>query len=420
MAWYSIIVRKLHWRIWLVVAGSVTVLSLILGIAWYLSEQARLSEPALCEVTIHDAAGGLIDSETEPVQFMPGGGLQFKATINENGRPVRAEVQVKPRIQNDLEDVWWGWLRPPYGFWWALVFTGLTVMVAVLPLARQLTRQLETLKSGVERWGRGDLSMRFPEMGCDEVADLGRHFNTAAGRLGAMIESQKSLLAHASHELRSPLARIRMAMDLAPRSQAARQRAYAEILHNLNELDELIENILLASRLEIRPPGLYEDVEQVDLIGLVAEECARTGATLNIAPNITANPAGAAIYGSLMLLRRAVRNLLENAANHGRRSDGTSETSVLLECEDAENPAVLIHVDDRGPGVPVNQRQYIFEPFYTLPAGNQRGFGLGLAMVRTIAQRHGGSVTYSDREGGGARFTLCLPRRSALSATQQS
>lgn len=258
--------------------------------------------------------------------------------------------------------------------------------------------------------------LAVPTPGADETIDSARHFSAAANRIAALIDSQKSLLIHASHELRSPLTRIRMAVELAWQSDTGGQRARTEILHNLNELDRIIEKILLASRVEIKS-SLY-DAEPVDLIGLLNEACVHPSITLSIAPGVTANPSDFVVRGSPLLLRQAVCNLLENAAQHGKHADGTSQTSVLLEYENTAPPAVLVHVDDCGPGIPADQREHIFEPFYVIPSTPTRGFGLGLALVRIIAQRHGGSVTCSGREGGGMRFTLRLPSQEVAPQAQ--
>ena len=140
-------------------------------------------------------------------------------------------------------------------------------------------------------------------------------------------------------------------------------------------------------------------VEPVDLIGLAAEECARHGAELDVA----AADAEVMLTGVPRLLRRLIRNLLENARRYG---DGEVRVSVRREGAHA-----VLRVSDRGPGVPPAERERIFEPFYRLPGASERegGVGLGLALVKSIAQRHGGSVRCEDAQGGGAQFTVTLP-----------
>ncbi len=408
--------RKLYLRIWLTVAGSVAVLGLLVGWAWHVADEQRDRErerqlPQPREVLVRDAAGALIGTAEAQPRRVPGQGFEFAVTLD-NGQVLNLQMAPRPGRGGGpgprRSDPPWSWLRPPYGFQWMLGLAGLVVMAVLFPVARRLTQRLEALQRGVQRWGEGDLSARLPEGGQDEVADLSRRFNAAAERVqslmasqAALLQSQKSLLANASHELRSPLARIRMAVELSGTqgSPAARD----EIQRSITELDQLVDEILLASRLDAREADIGT-VESVDLIGLLAEECARVGAVFEL-PEGTGE---VVVPGVARLLRRAVRNLLENAVRHGRRT-GHAEVVAQLSLEGGY---AVLHIDDRGPGVPPDQRERIFEPFYRLPGASERegGVGLGLALVRQIAARHGGSVACDNREGGGARFTLRLPK----------
>ena len=408
--------RKLYLRIWLTVAGSVAVLGLLVGWAWHVADEQRDRErerqlPQPREVLVRDAAGALIGTAEAQPRRVPGQGFEFAVTLD-NGQVLNLQMAPRPGRGGGpgprRSDPPWSWLRPPYGFQWMLGLAGLVVMAVLFPVARRLTQRLEALQRGVQRWGEGDLSARLPEGGQDEVADLSRRFDAAAERVqslmasqAALLQSQKSLLANASHELRSPLARIRMAVELSGTqgSPAARD----EIQRSITELDQLVDEILLASRLDAREADIGT-VESVDLIGLLAEECARVGAVFEL-PECTGE---VVVPGVARLLRRAVRNLLENAVRHGRRT-GRAEVVAQLSLEGGH---AVLHIDDRGPGVPPDQRERIFEPFYRLPGASERegGVGLGLALVRQIAARHGGSVACDNREGGGARFTLRLPK----------
>jgi signal transduction histidine kinase len=288
-----------------------------------------------------------------------------------------------------------------------LSLVGVAVALATYPIIRKLTRRLELLQNGVEQWGAGNLSARVPETGQDEVAFLARRFNAAAERVEtlvksheALLASQKSLLANASHELRSPLTRIRMGLELmgVTSSPAFRQ----EIERNIAELDQLIEEILLASRLDAREADLGT-IESVDLVGLAAEECARVRAELDVPHSAPAGAAPLVVQGVTKLLRRAVRNLLDNARRHGA---GSITVTLAQTGQQAE-----IRVCDRGPGVPSELQQRIFEPFYRLPGATERdgGVGLGLALVKSITIRHGGTVACDNRPDGGACFVIRLP-----------
>ncbi|MFO1337151.1 MAG: ATP-binding protein [Burkholderiaceae bacterium] len=299
---------------------------------------------------------------------------------------------------------------PPKPSDW-LTSLGLVALLAMLflavaggayPVVRRLTRRLEQLKQGVEDFGAGALDRRIPAGGGDEVAAVAASFNRAAERIEALVRSNQSLLANASHELRSPLARLKMAVamlgDAPPAMQAGLKR---EIDTNIAELDALVEEVLLSSRLDA---GAMPDLgEPVDLAGMVAEEAARVGAELDAAPE------GAALQlrGSERLLRRAARNLLENARRYG----GGEVTVELLS---RPSGRVELRVCDRGPGVPEAARERIFEPFYRLPGHAERegGVGLGLALVRQIATAHQGSVHGEARDGGGSGFVLSLPAKA--------
>ena len=177
----------------------------------------------------------------------------------------------------------------------------------------------------------------------------------------------------------------------------------------------MIEEILLASRLDAKEADLGT-VESVDLVGLAAEECARVGAELDVqnpaaqSANDGAKPVSQElrVQGVSKLLRRALRNLLENAGRHGANSSGAGEITVTLRTMQSD---ALITVYDRGPGVPVAYQERIFEPFFRLPGASEQsgGVGLGLALVKSIASRHGGSVWCENRPQGGACFAICLP-----------
>ena len=291
-------------------------------------------------------------------------------------------------------------LRPPWlpdgmGLVLLLVIIFLAVAAGSWPVVRRLTRRLEALKQGVEAFGAGALHQRVSEEGRDEVAALGTSFNRAAARIEALLRSHQSLLANASHELRSPLARLKMAVQmLEDSSEPQRARLKREIDTNIAELDALVEEVLLASRLGGAAASLAR--EGVNLLAVAAEEAARVGAV--------AQGDDAQVQGDEKLLRRAARNLLENARRYGGNE---VEVSVRGTAAGAE-----LQVSDRGPGVPDAHRERIFEAFFRLPGHAERegGVGLGLALVRQIAQAHGGSVRCEPRAGGGSCFVLSLPR----------
>ena len=398
----------LYVRIWLAVVATVVVLTFLVGAAWRLN--ADPPQLPIREVLVHNAEGEVIGrAQTRPDRKF-GEDLEF-AIVTKDGQTLNLLLP-RPKRPPGAP-----WMRQPFGFGfgWMLVLVGLAVALGAYPVMRRLTLRLEALQRGVERWGAGDLSARMNVEGSDEVAFLAGRFNHAAERIETLMESHKSLLANASHELRSPLARIRMGLELMSPGSASPQRL--EISRSITELDQLIDEILLASRLDTRQADA-EPFETLDLTGLAAEECSRVNAELKAelqpAPSAQKGIKGLAstehsltVQGSARLLRRLIRNLLENA----RRYSSGDISLELAQTRVGGQPLAVIKVNDRGPGVPAAQRERIFEPFYRLPGASERegGVGLGLALVKSISLRHGGSVRCEARSGGGASFVVELP-----------
>ncbi len=307
--------------------------------------------------------------------------------------------------------------RPPNALFNIFFVAAIGIALGAYPVVRRLTRRLERLQASVDTWGQGKLSTRVDIGGQDEVGRLAHSFNQAGERIEALVQAQKSLLANASHELRSPLARIRMALELLPSEQ--NPAVQKELTRNIHELDQIIDEILLSSRLDATDQQ-DASLEAIDCVGLLAEECARVDAEMEIdwGQTPTAQQGDIITLGEAKLLRRMLRNLLENARRHGAVHTNNADADA-----DANNGILAIirqrdkHIEfdicDRGPGVPEAEREHIFAPFFRLSGAREAdgGVGLGLALVRQIAQRHGGSVACLAREGGGSCFRLSLPVR---------
>lgn len=430
----------LYVRIWLAVVATVVVLTFLMAAAWRFTKDPP--QLPIREVLVHNTAGEIIGTaQTKPDRKL-GEDLEFDV-VTKDGQSLRLLL---PRPKRPSPPPW---ARPPLDFGWMLFVVGLAVALGAYPVMRRLTLRLEALQRGVERWGEGDLSARVSIEGRDEVAFLAGRFNHAAERIETLMNSHKSLLANASHELRSPLARIRMGLELmnhpvpapvhvgvslppegercfgAETSQcsASLKPSFAvrdELFRSINELDQLIDEILLASRLDARQADA-EPFERLDLTGLAAEECARLNVELDAelggvegtSPGETAglgmasNGHSLTLQGSPRLLRRLIRNLLENARRYS-----TGDISLeLAQIRKGTQQLAVITVHDRGPGVPQAQRERIFQPFYRLAGASERdgGVGLGLALVKSISQRHGGTVRCDARPGGGASFVVELP-----------
>ncbi|MEX3007878.1 sensor histidine kinase [Hoeflea sp. TYP-13] len=265
------------------------------------------------------------------------------------------------------------------------------VGLAAYPFVRRLTKRLEQLQLGVERMGAGDLGARVDVRGRDEVAMLAESFNESAEKIEKLIGAHRMLLANASHELRTPLSRIRLGLEMSQGRQNPERKA--QLKRDIAELDSLIDEILLMSRLDA---GANMDLMQtVDLVALAAEECARYDdcELSGSAPEIRGDP---------RLLHRLLANLLENAFKHGA-------PPVFVRIGSSPD-AVTITVADCGEGIADDDREQVFQAFYRgADRQNINGYGLGLPLVRQIAQTHGGSVLIVPREEEKSAIRVTLP-----------
>ncbi|HLZ83366.1 MAG TPA: HAMP domain-containing sensor histidine kinase [Caulobacteraceae bacterium] len=281
-----------------------------------------------------------------------------------------------------------------------LLMVAAVVGVAAYPVVSRLTRRLEALRLSVEAWGGGQLDRRARVEGSDEIAAVAASFNAAADRTDALLAAHKALLAHASHELRSPLTRLALAAEML--ASRAEPDLAASVSREIAELDALVEEILLASRLD--HGGDLGEGERVDLLALAAEEAARASVHMREVP-----PDSVAfdVIGAPRLLRRLIRNLIENALQHGAPP---IEVALARKIVGGES-FVVVMVSDHGRGVPAALRTRVFEPFYRPEGWSEEGggWGLGLSLVRQIAERHRGRASCEAGEDGATRFAVELP-----------
>lgn len=287
------------------------------------------------------------------------------------------------------------------------------VALVTIPTARRISRPLERLTSAVRRLGGGDLSTRVPLGGRagarwrhrrrhDELAELTRAFNEMADRMERLVRGQRELLANVSHELRSPLTRIRMALELLPPDAASEARRRG-VEADLTDLERLIDDVLTAARLD--EAGLPARLDALDARGVLADVAERArhdplvdGKTIRV---VDGPPIPLAADGAL--LRRAVWNLVENAAKYGA-------PPITLAAEHVGD-RVTLSIADEGPGIPAAEREQVFTPFYRgdrarTPDG-VRGVGLGLTLARRVAEVHGGSIAIEAASTAGGRERGC-------------
>jgi len=413
-------VRKLHLKLYLAVVGTLIVFVVLAAVMWHLFASPRLALGSI------ESATGLASSMLESSEA---GADRQREILTSLAHQLRADVSLyepglapalavgRPLALGREQIAAQGWFMADagpvfnqaladgrhlvvhprhqlllHGLHLGLMLIAIAVTLALLtyPITRGITARLGRLQSGVLRFGAGDLAARVRVEGRDEVAALACSFNETAERVEKLVRAHQLLLANCSHELRTPLARIRLAID---RVTGTDSKASAELARSIAELDALIGEMLLSSRLDAAS-GI-ERPEDVDLLALVAEEASHF--------DLEAGGDTVTVRGDPMLLRRLVRNLLENARVH-------AGGATALRVERHEGVARLV-VEDAGDGVPTIDRDRIFEPFHRAStATRSSGAGLGLSIVRQIARAHGGTVEYSQREDGGSRFVATLPR----------
>jgi len=412
---------RLYWRIWFAMLATLVALTLLAGAAWKLYGErtwgANLRAWAEIASSVLPPADAPAEQQRDAVlqwhkklradiALYARDGTEIVATAPDLPSTLQASDELMstrhgPALALRLPDGrsiitrrHGGGPRPPFGLLTTLLVLAAGVGIAAYPVARRITRRLERLQAGVDRLGQGDLTARVKVEGRDEIAQLATRFNAAAGRIEQLVQSHRTLLANASHELRSPLARVRMAAEMLGAN--ARPDLKRELERDIAELDALIDEILLSSRLDAT--DVRSEFERVDLTALVAEECVRTAAQLEAQPVF--------VHGSPRLLHRMVRNLLENAQRYGNGAP----VDVKLSAQQT----VVLEVCDRGPGIAGDERERIFEPFYRArgAAESSGGVGLGLALVRKVAEQHDGRVACLPRDGGGSIFRVELPRLS--------
>jgi signal transduction histidine kinase len=288
----------------------------------------------------------------------------------------------------------------PYYLWILLVILGLGYA-----LAMHLARPLRNLRRAVERFGRGDLSTRIGSARRDEIGELARAFDEMAGRIETLLAAERRLLQDVSHELRSPLARLGFAVELA-RTSEDRAAALDRIQRDVGRLSALVDELLQLTRAEGDPSArVLEEVRLDDLLRALVEDCALEAEAKDCRLVFRAE-GDCTVRGDRELLRRAVENVLRNAIRYA--PEGT-----MVEIDVRPEPgAATIAVRDFGVGVPDQALGAIFDPFFRVEGDRSRssgGVGLGLAIARRAVALHGGTIAARNAHPG-LCVTIGLPR----------
>ena len=279
------------------------------------------------------------------------------------------------------------------------LFLNLSLLVLLLVIvlyvaARNITRPLSDLARAADSVGRDTRpAQALAERGARELRDAARAFNTMQDRLHRYLDSRTRVLAAMSHDLKTPLTRLRLQVEALENPPMQ-----ARIGRELDEMESMVREALALFRgLDDGEPPTAIDIEE--LLAQIREEFTDMGAAVTVGGH-----ALRPFTGKAQALKRCLTNLIANAVKFGTRAE------ILIE----DGADLVIRVRDRGPGIPEEELERVFEPFYRLESSRNRdsgGTGLGLSIARDVAQAHGGSLQLANAPGGGLEATLRLTRR---------
>lgn len=297
---------------------------------------------------------------------------------------------------------------PRFPLAFSLIIVGIVAALLVLPLSHRITRRVTELHQLAQDWAEGRLDRRAQIRGKDEIAQLGTVFNTMAENLQKTLQQRKEYLALISHELKSPLARMRIALELL----ADKNENKADVLEiiqgiksEISESEQLIEQLLVLSRIEMALPSSIR--EAFDLNAVIKRAIDHVMPMAHVAHVEIVHELSpvAQVNGDASQIQRAIANVLENGVKYS-----PPESKILIKTK-LDQKTVEISVADSGPGIPEQDREKIFEPFYRGTQPEQKeGAGLGLFIARRIVELHNGKIRAlpNDPKGTILQITLNL------------
>lgn len=297
-------------------------------------------------------------------------------------------------------------ILPPFLSWYHLAVLGVLAALSFL-LVRHLTSPVKEMELALERFGGGDLGARVRSRRGDELGRLANTFDKMAERIQTLLDAERRLLMDISHEIRSPLTRLNLAVELA-RSVEDREAALDRIQREADRLNQLVGGLLQVTRAEGDPRALR--MLPVDLRALVNEVAAdaEIDAEAKRCRIAIDAPATGEVQGDHELLRRAIENVLRNAIRYSPEG-ATVELRLIREGSQA-----VVEVRDHGPGVPNEMLDRLFEPFFRVEESEEKrssGFGLGLSIARRAVVLHGGTIQAANA-GPGLRVRIGIPRKN--------
>ena len=293
---------------------------------------------------------------------------------------------------------------PRFPLTFSLIIAGLVVALLVLPLALRISHPIRELHRLGEEWAEGHLEKRARVMGKDEIADLATVFNTMAGNLQTMLQQRKEFLALISHELKSPMTRMKLALELLS-EKGSDPSLIQSMQSDITESEKLVEQLLVVSRLEMEiPTGNFEPVDVNAVMQKAIEQMNPQARSARVEIVYTPPASSLIVKGDADQLQRAFANVLENGVKF---SPAGSKVEVRVE---SLSPTVRIRISDNGSGLEPAEQEKIFEPFYRSKSAKEKeGSGLGLFIARRIVESHFGKIFASANQPAGTVLTIELP-----------
>lgn len=378
---------------------------------WRRYRRAALGEAAVWETDIGAAGSGETPDAAPILAALGEVQGQLEELLAASRRAAGSQIDANARR---VEKVVWAS--------WAVAAAGLAVAaLATLLIVRSVAVPLRRLVRGTLELAAGDLSYRVTPAGSPEMAALAVDFNAMVARLGELDRLKRDFLSHVSHDLKAPLASveetIRLLLETIPGPLTGEQERLLRLaLRSARRLSGLIANLLDLARLDAG--ALADRFTDEDLAALVRTATQEIAALLDekgLRLSVDFPDGAVPVHGDGPALRRVLDNLLANAVTFSP-AGGRVEVAVRQRdggergAGEGEGPAAVVEIADRGPGIPDEEKEKIFERFYQARPGGP-GTGLGLAISRAVAQGHGGTLAVHDRPGGGSVFALVLPAR---------
>lgn len=386
-------------------------------------ELDRLRRSIGIRVSVYDRAGALIASNVQPPFPAPAAAQERRASADQDRTHFGSVVLELSRHDAPVGFAVLNREFPPPPLWGVVMDLIIisTWISAVGYLAwRTLVRPLQDIATAAEAFGAGNMAARTGVTRDDEIGGVARAFDEMSERIARSREAERELMASLSHELRTPMARIRVAVDLAAEGDAETARAsLADVAEDLTELETLMSNIFSTTRLELAAAGNGNQPvplqrADIDLGGLVEKAVAHQRAQHPERPyqlDVDAGAVGESVYADAVLVRRAIENVLENAHKY---SPAGAPVSVTVSPSAARDARVFrIAVADRGFGICADDLPRVFSPFFRADRSRTRatgGVGLGLALAKRVVEAHGGAIGIISQVDAGTTVTLELPK----------